>query len=80
MRPHEVVLTREAPGPGALMAQIKHIGVAGPTIRIELQRLDDGGPIDAELTAEHWRSLDLKVGETVFVSAWQQRSFEDYAI
>lgn len=80
VRPHEVVLSREAPGPHGIASRIKHIGVAGPTIRIELERLDDGGPIDAELTADHFRSLALQVGETVFVTARQQHNFEDYVI
>ncbi len=81
VRPHEVVLDRSRPGPDAIPARIRHVGVAGPTIRIELQRLDeDGGPIDAELTAEACRALDLRVGEDVFVTARQQHSFDDYVI
>jgi sulfate transport system ATP-binding protein len=80
VRPHDITLSREAPGPNAIAARVKHIGIAGPTIRIELQRLDDGSPIDAELPAEQCRALDLSNGEAVFVAARQQHSFDDYVI
>ncbi len=79
VRPHEVVLTRDHK-PGGIQAKIKYIGLAGPTIRIELERLDDATPIDAELSSEMCRALDLRVGEQLCVTSRRQVSFDDYSI
>ena len=79
VRPHEVMLSRDDPGAG-IPAKIKHIGLAGPTIRIELERLDDGGQIDAELPAEISKTLALRMDDRVFVTARQQHVFDDYSI
>ncbi|WP_131194413.1 sulfate/molybdate ABC transporter ATP-binding protein [Lichenihabitans psoromatis] len=79
VRPHDVVIARTDLG-GGFPATIRHIGVAGPTIRVELHRVDTGDTIDAELTAEQSRQLRLAAGETVFVSSRHEHSFEDYSI
>ena len=80
VRPHDVLLARENRDGEGIPARLSHIGVAGPTIHIELQRTDGGGPIDAELPADLCKSLALQVGETVFVTARQRHTFEDYVI
>ena len=79
VRPHEVALSREDPG-GGIAARVRHIGIAGPTVRIELARLDDDTPVDAELPAADCRKLDLKSGDRVFVSARESHTFDDYVI
>jgi sulfate transport system ATP-binding protein len=79
VRPHDVAISRNALG-GGIPAKIRYIGLAGPIIRVELQRIDDGETIDAELTAEESRHLLLKAGETVFVTSRKEHSFEDYSI
>ena len=80
VRPHEVAVSRGNPDGRGIEVRVRYIGIAGPTVRIELERLDDRTPIDAELPAEVSRALDLKQDERVFVTARRQHVFEDYVI
>ncbi len=77
VRPHEVAVSRDNPGAAGIAVRVRHIGLAGPTVRVELERLDDGTPIDADLTAEACRALALRPGESVFAEARKQHVFED---
>jgi sulfate transport system ATP-binding protein len=81
VRPHELVLRREDPDGAGIAARVGHVGLAGPTVRIELRRLDDGQPIDAEMPLDASRDLALQPGDTVFVTLKQQHHFvDDYSI
>jgi sulfate transport system ATP-binding protein len=80
VRPHEVAVTRDNPAGEGIEVRVRHIGLAGPTVRIELERLDDSTPIDADLTAEASKGLNLTVGDHVFVTARSRHVFDDYVI
>ena len=80
VRPHDVLLNRETTEPGAIPARVTHVGLVGPTVRVELQRLDTPETIDAEITLDASKTLGLKAGETVFVTSRREQVFEDYAI
>jgi len=43
--------------------------------RLELERLDSGAALEAELTRERYRELALQVGEKVFVRPRSMRVF-----
>ncbi|MEW6436409.1 MAG: sulfate ABC transporter ATP-binding protein [Pseudomonadota bacterium] len=80
VRPHDVEITRLEEG-GGIPAKVTHVGFAGAAVNIELIRLDDNQPIDAELTTQVYRDLALKVEDQVFVRLRKAHSFEeDYSI
>ena len=81
VRPHELDIARHRNGTPTIEAVIRHITAVGPTVRIELQRTDDGSQIDAELTRERFGELALKTGEQVHVTARKLQVFlDDYSI
>jgi sulfate transport system ATP-binding protein len=79
VRPSELDITKNTGGQlsagGAVAASIRYIGSAGPVVRLELARLDDGGLLDAEITRERYRELDLKIGDQVNVTPRNLRVF-----
>jgi sulfate/thiosulfate transport system ATP-binding protein len=80
VRPHDVEITRLEEG-GGIPAKVTHVGFAGAAVNVELIRLDDNQPIDAELTTQVYRDLALKVEDQVFVRLRKAHSFEeDYSI
>jgi len=62
---------------GAVAASIRYIGSAGPVVRLELTRLDNGSLLDAEITRERYRELDLKIGDQVEVTPRNLRVFAE---
>jgi len=81
VRPHELDIARQRNGAPAVEAVIRHITAVGPTVRLELERSDGGGQIDAELTRERFGELALKTGEQVHVTPRKLQVFlEDYSI
>ena len=81
VRPHELNITRTRNGAPTVEAVVRYIHAVGPTVRVELERADGGGSIDAELTREHFAALALKTGEAVHVTPRKIQVFqEDYSI
>jgi sulfate/thiosulfate transport system ATP-binding protein len=80
VRPHDVTVSREAPSSQAVPAVVKHVGLVGGTVRIELQPVGDAPSIEAELPLDVSKKLALQPGEAVFVTARHEHVFEDYAI
>ncbi|MCL6570866.1 MAG: sulfate/molybdate ABC transporter ATP-binding protein [Bacillus sp. (in: Bacteria)] len=81
VRPHDISIERE-PSLDAVSAKISYIHLVGPVVQLELIRKDTGEFLEAELTKEHYRSLNLKTGEDVYVKPKQLRVFipKDYSI
>jgi sulfate/thiosulfate transport system ATP-binding protein len=73
-RPHDVVLER-LPGAGCIEAVVRHIQPAGPLVRVQLTRSDTSDPIQADLSRERYRELELKAGERMFVTPRNLRVF-----
>ncbi|HEY9172837.1 MAG TPA: sulfate ABC transporter ATP-binding protein [Verrucomicrobiae bacterium] len=81
VRPHEVKVLNQPRGPASLAARIHHVNSAGPVVRLELERADDGSRFAAELTREESRGLELTPGAQVYVELKKVRVFaEDYSI
>ena len=68
LRPSELEITRPSGGHDAVAASVRYIGSAGPVVRLELARLDGGSLLDAEMTRERYRELDLKIRDKVEVT------------
>jgi sulfate transport system ATP-binding protein len=81
VRPHELDVARSRNGAPTVEARVEHIHAVGPTVRLQLARRDGKGLIEAELTRERYRALDLKVGEDVHLKPSKMQVFlEDYSI
>jgi sulfate transport system ATP-binding protein len=72
VRPHDLLLSRPGEGGGAL-AEVRHITVLGPTVRVELALGDQ--LIEAETTRQRHSELQLKPGQQVLVWPRQARFF-----
>ena len=82
VRPHDVTIERDGIDVESIQAKIVHIHVVGRSVQVELKRVDNDQFLEAELTKERYRELNLKAGESVFVKPNQLRVFipEDYSI
>ena len=76
VRTYEVDLARVANGRPAIEAVLRHIRRFGPMVRLELDRVDDGQVIEAEIPRAKFDELGLAQGEKVFV---QPRSAKVFA-
>jgi sulfate transport system ATP-binding protein len=73
VRPHEIDIVREGAG---LQAHIRDIRRYGAMVRLELERVDGGGYIEAVLSREELLAKALSKGEAVVVLAKQAKMFE----
>jgi sulfate transport system ATP-binding protein len=81
VRPHELDVARARNGEATVEATVQHVHAVGPTVRLQLARRDGAGTIEAELTRERFRELDLKIGEDVHVKPSKMQVFlEDFSI
>ena len=79
IRPHLLEIDRKGSA-GSFRAKVIHIRAAGPIVRVELSS-QEAGIIQAELTLDRYRELELKRNEEVFVTPREIRVFStDYSI
>jgi sulfate transport system ATP-binding protein len=77
VRPSELDLARLPEfSEGTVVASVRFIAAAGPTVRVELQREDTGVSLDAEITRDRFRELALAVGDKVSVTPRNLRVFD----
>jgi sulfate transport system ATP-binding protein len=74
-RPHEMEISRERYAADAIVAVVFRIQSVGPNIKLRLKRTDTEQFLEAEVTRERQRELELKVGESVYVKPRQVRVF-----
>jgi len=79
IRPHELDIARNA-GVNCLQGEVLHINPAGSVVKVRVLAQDFGLMINVDLTVDRYKSLELKPGETVFVTPKVVKIFEDYAI
>ena len=75
-RPHDIDISRDASAT-AFKAQLTYVHSAGSVVRLELKRDDAETFIEAELTREYFSQLNLKEGETVYLTPRNVRFFLD---
>lgn len=82
IRPHDIEISLKADGNDFIAAEVFFIRAVGPTVYIELKRLDNEEYIEAEISREIYRELKLKVKQRVFIRPRDFRVFipEDYTI
>jgi sulfate transport system ATP-binding protein len=80
-RPYEMNIARESHSLTEIQATVRHIYGVGPVAKIELQGIESGTLLEAEVGRGQFAELDLKLGDVVFVSPSNLRVFaEDYTI
>jgi sulfate/thiosulfate transport system ATP-binding protein len=80
-RPHDLEIGRERRGASAIAVSVEHILPIGPIVRVRVKRLDTAESLEAELSKERFRKLNLATGELVYVQPSNARIFaEDYII
>jgi sulfate transport system ATP-binding protein len=75
VRTYDVELTPSSSGRSSIEAVVRHMRAFGPVIRLELDRVEDGGHIEAHLPRAHYHKLGLAKGQRVFVSPTSVRVF-----
>src|SRR5688500_8492606 len=83
VRPHDVEVFRHAAEDGATYpARVDHIGFAGSVVNVTLQRHDTNESIDATLTRDRYKELELRQGDSVHIRVKNAKVFEaeDYVI
>jgi sulfate/thiosulfate transport system ATP-binding protein len=81
VRPYDIEISRTRQDSDEIEALVRHVQGAGAVARFELERLDTLEIIEAELTKERYRELDLQTGERVFIRPRNLRVFlGDYQI
>jgi sulfate/thiosulfate transport system ATP-binding protein len=75
VRTYDVELTPSSSGPASIEAVIQHVRAFGPVVRLELDRVDQGGVIEAHLPRAQYEALRLQKGHRVFVSPTSVRVF-----
>jgi sulfate/thiosulfate transport system ATP-binding protein len=81
VRPHEMKLHNQPYGGSNFPALVRYVNSAGPLVRVELERTEDGSCFAVELTREESRALQLDPGTQVFVQLKNVRVFgDDYSI
>ena len=76
-RPHDLEVLRQQNGDEAIEVVVRHVLNAGPRVRLELERRDSDDLLEAELTRDEYRDLDLRVGEAAFVRPRAMRVYVD---
>ena len=76
VRPHDIEISRyHGHNPVAIPGTVRFIGAAGGTVRVELQRGDTGVAVEAAITRERYRELELQVGDHVSIAPRHARVF-----
>jgi len=74
-RPHEVAVLRPGAGRSGIPAVVRRILAFGAVVRLELERIEGGATIEAEISREQLRELALADGDRVLMQASGVRVF-----
>ena len=79
IRPDEIEITRE-PSDGLISAKIISIRPAGPVVRLELKRDDDGELVLAELKRNTYRLLNIHQNDRIYFNIAGMKVFIDEGV
>jgi sulfate transport system ATP-binding protein len=74
-RPHEIEILLEADGDRTIAATVEHLATRGSFVRVELAATVGTHVIEADLTREKIRELELSKGQGVFIRPTSLRTF-----
>jgi sulfate transport system ATP-binding protein len=75
VRPHELDVHRSRNGVPALAARVQRVNAAGSLAKVALVNEEFGIDLNVELSLDRFSELNLRRGETVFVSPRKARAF-----
>jgi sulfate transport system ATP-binding protein len=75
VRTYDVELTPSPSGLSSIEAIVHHVRAFGPVVRLELNRVDNGGMIEAHIARAHYERLGISKGQRVYVSPTSVRVF-----
>jgi sulfate/thiosulfate transport system ATP-binding protein len=67
VRPHDIEVDRKPNGGGGIEAIVRDVRQLGATVRLELERRDGGGLVEAQMSRDRYRDYELQSGEQVFI-------------
>lgn len=79
VRPHDIDIDRYTAGAKGLVVRLERIHAVGPMAQLELTRSDNGELIDAVISQERLRQLQLKENEPLVIQPRQVHIFLDQA-
>jgi sulfate transport system ATP-binding protein len=79
VRPHDIEILKERTAEPSFEAVVSYVHAIGPLVRLELERADHTELVEAELTRERFKELDIAEGARVFVQPRNVRVFLDPA-
>jgi sulfate transport system ATP-binding protein len=81
VRTHDLDIERSPSAGASMAARVSLVQRLGPTVRVGLVLSETGEALEAELTRDRFRDLELSAGEGVFLRLRNVRVFaEDYQI
>jgi len=81
IRPHDIEIRLEAEGEDFIDAEIVFIRAVGPIVNLELKRIDNKEYIEADISKDIYRKLDLKEKQKVYIRPRDFKVFiPDYTI
>jgi sulfate transport system ATP-binding protein len=75
IRPHDIDIQRYRNGHSAIEVVVRHINAAGSLAKIELERIDTGETIEAEIDRAKHDDLRLEPGDNAFIRFRNQQIF-----
>jgi sulfate transport system ATP-binding protein len=67
VRPHEMEVERYTPGAQGIVVKLQRAHAIGPLAQLDLARTDNDDMIEAVISSERYRQMQLKTGETLVV-------------
>ncbi|MGB9988594.1 sulfate/molybdate ABC transporter ATP-binding protein [Massilia sp. SM-13] len=77
VRPHDLEIDRYAAGAEGIVVKLRRAHAIGPLAQLDLERADNAELIEATISNDRFRHLDLKEGETLVVRPKRVRVFVD---
>jgi sulfate transport system ATP-binding protein len=74
-RPHEIEILLEADGDKTIAATVEHVATRGSFVRVELAATETTHVIEADVTRERLRELELAKGQGVFIRPTSLHTF-----
>ena len=74
-RPQHVKISSSPNGSVSLRTLVRNVNAAGPSVYLELQRLDDGSVFELEVSSDHSRGIAPQPGESLHVNLKKYRVF-----
>jgi sulfate transport system ATP-binding protein len=77
VRPHDLEIDRYAQGAEGIVVKLRRAHAIGPLAQLDLERADNAQIIEATISNDRFRHLDLKEGETLVVRPKRLHVFVD---